>query len=161
MSQSAPKTELNRKELYSGLAFVGIALLFAGHSLLHTIGTPLRMGPSFFPLTISILMGVMGLAIVVQALREGKEHESEEPHHPIPWRGAMLVLGGPILFALTVTGLGLVPATAIVVITGAFASRDMTWPGAILSTVLVTSGCVVIFSWALGLPIRLLGTWIV
>jgi len=160
MPKSDTKTAANRKDLFSGLVFVGIAALFAGHSMVHTIGTPLRMGPGFFPLIVSLLMGMMGLIVILQAFRSARAEDPEEDQHPIPWRGALLTLGGPIVFALTITGLGLVPATALIVIMGAFASRDMTWRGAVLSTVLVTLGCLAIFAWGLGLPLRLFGTWI-
>ena len=160
MPKSDTKTTANRKDLYSGLVFVGIAALFAAHSMVHTIGTPLRMGPGFFPLIVSLLMGALGLIIILQAFRNGEPAETGENEHPIPWRGAFLTLGGPIVFALTITGLGLVPATALVVIMGAFASRDMTWRGAVLSTALVTLACIAIFTWGLGLPLRLFGSWI-
>lgn len=155
------KTAARRKDLYAGLTFVVVAALFAGHSMLHDIGTPLRMGPGFFPLVVSLLLGAMGLAIVLRPLCTGIREMGNDGRHPMPWRGALLILGGPVVFSLTIVGLGLIPATAMVVLMGAFASPDMTWRGAVLSTLLVTVGCLAIFYWGLGLPLRLLGTWIV
>ena len=77
------------------------------------------------------------------------------------WRGTFFgTLVSPVLFGLTVRGLGLLPAIAIVASISSFASRRM---GIVLAagiTVVLTVFCVLVFNVGLGLPIRLIGPWL-
>ena len=71
-----------------------------------------------------------------------------------------MILAAPVVFGLTVRGLGLVPALALVVLISAFASRRMSLWLAVALTVGLTVFCVLVFSLGLGLPLRLFGPWL-
>jgi hypothetical protein len=145
----------NTRDAAAGLIFVLIAALFAAGSLSLDLGTALRMGPGYFPLVLSGILAALGIAIIVRSLRE-----APLPFGAVPWRGLPLILAAPVVFGLTVRGLGLVPAVALVVLLSSFASRRMGVGLALALTVGLTLFCVLVFSYGLGLPIRLFGPWL-
>jgi hypothetical protein len=145
----------NTKDLSAGLLFIAIAALFAFQTRELDMGTPLRLGPGAFPLLLAGVLGLLGLIIVAQAFRNPVTHEMT-----IPWRGIALIVVAPVLFGLTVRGLGLVAAIALVVAVSAYASRRMSAKLAVALTIGLTVFCVLVFSVGLGLPLRLIGPWL-
>ena len=65
-----------------------------------------------------------------------------------------------MIFGASVRGLGLVAALAVAVFVTTFASRRMTVPMAAMLTLALTVFCVAVFSYGLGLPLRLKGPWL-
>jgi len=146
---------LNRNDLAAGAIFVALGVAFGGEALLSLpIGSALRMGPGYFPLLLSGLLVLAGAAIAFRSIGE-----AEPALGPMPWRGLAVLLPAPIVFGATIRGLGLVAATALVVLISAFASRRVSPLLAILLAVGLTAFCVAIFHYGLGLPIRLFGPW--
>lgn len=145
----------NTKDLSAGLLFIAIAALFALQTRELDMGTPLRLGPGAFPLLLAGVLGLLGLIIVAQAFRNPVTHELT-----MPWRGIALIVVAPVLFGLTVRGLGLVAAIALVVAVSAYASRRMSAKLAVALTIGLTVFCVLVFSVGLGLPLRLIGPWL-
>lgn len=145
----------NVKDLGAGLIFIAIGVVFGLGSMGLEIGSALRMGPGYFPLVLAGLLVALGLAIVAQGF--GHEATGELV---VPWRGLVLILAVPIVFGLTVRGLGLVPALVLVVLISAFASRRMSVPLALALSLGLTLFCVLVFSFGLGLPLRLFGPWL-
>jgi hypothetical protein len=78
----------------------------------------------------------------------------------IPWRGILLIVVAPVVFGLTVRGLGLVASIALVVAISAFASQRMSARLAVMLTVGLTLFCVLVFRIGLGLPLKLVGPWL-
>jgi hypothetical protein len=113
------------------------------------------MGPGYFPLVLAGILVVLGLVILAQGIGHPTTGQLT-----VPWRGLVLILTAPVVFGLTVRGLGLVPAIMLVVLISAFASRRMTVPLAAVLTVALTLFCVLVFSFGLGLPLRLFGPWL-
>jgi hypothetical protein len=146
----------NVKDIGAGLIFIAIGLLFGLGATGLDIGTSLRMGPGYFPLVLAGLLVALGLAIVAY----GFGHTATG-RLVVPWRGLVLILAAPVVFGLTVRGLGLVPAIALVVLISAFASRRMSVPLALALSLGLTVFCVLVFSLGLGLPLRLFGPWLV
>jgi hypothetical protein len=145
----------NVKDVGAGVIFIAIGLLFGAGALNLSIGTALRMGPGYFPLVLSGLLVALGLAIVVYGLGH-----SATGRLVVPWRGLVPILGAPVVFGLTVRGLGLAPALALVALLSAFGSRRMSVWLAVALTVGLTAFCVLVFSLGLGLPLRLFGPWL-
>jgi hypothetical protein len=145
----------NTKDLSAGLLFIAIAALFAFETRELDMGTPLRLGPGAFPLLLAGVLGLLGLITAAQSFRNPVTHEMT-----IPWRGIMLIVLAPVVFGLTVRGLGLVAAIALVVAVSAYASRRMSAKLAIALTIGLTVFCVLVFSVGLGLPLRLIGPWL-
>jgi Tripartite tricarboxylate transporter TctB family len=145
----------NVKDLGAGTIFLAIGLLFGVGAMHHELGTALRMGPGYFPLLLAGLLVTLGLIIVGYGLGH-----SAPGRLTIPWRGLVLVLAAPVIFGLTVRGLGLAPALALVALISAFASRRMSVSLAVGLSVGLTVFSVLVFSVALGLPLRLFGPWL-
>ena len=145
----------NTKDVSAGLLFIAIAALFALGTQELEFGTARKLGPGAFPLLLAGALGLLGLVIVVQAFRNPATHRMV-----IPWRGILLIVVAPVVFGLTVRGLGLVASIALVVAVSAFASQRMSARLAVMLTVGLTLFCVLVFRMGLGLPLKLVGPWL-
>ncbi len=142
------------KNVLAGLTFIGFGLAFAAGATAYDIGDPVRMGPGFFPLVIGVLLAILG--VVIAATRSA----DEEPITAPPWRAAGLILGGIVVFGLTVRGLGLLPAIFLTALLTGLASRQTSPIGALLLAAALTVISVAIFVVALSLRLPLVGPWI-
>jgi hypothetical protein len=146
---------INRKDAAAGALFIALGLIFGLNAWFTLdLGTNLRMGPGYFPLVLSGALVILGVAVLFHAFAV-----EDEPWGHIPWRGMFFILLAPILFGLTLQGLGLVPALAITAFIASFASMRVGPLLAIALSVGLTIFCVAVFSWGLGSPIRLFGPW--
>jgi hypothetical protein len=139
------------KNVAAGAIFTVIGAYFCIEAALNLrMGTAFRMGPGYFPIVIGGLLVLFGLAI---AFLGG---ESDRPDDgPVAWRGFILITIAPLVFAVIVNGLGLVPAMLASVFVSAFASRKMTFWLAVILTAALSTFCVLVFSVGLNLPLRL------
>lgn len=145
----------NPKDVLSGLLFIALGLLFAWQTQDLPMGTAVRMGPGYFPLLLSALLGLLGLIVLINGLRFPGEMPSG-----IAWRAVVIVTGAVVFFGFAVRPLGFLPALGITVFVVSTASRLFSFKTALASTVVM-----VIFAWAvfikgLGLPIPILGPWL-
>ena len=147
-------------DVLAGLIFVVFGLAFAITSLRYELGTPLRMGPGYFPLALGGLLVFLGLLIVGKGFIPGSSTEGEGRLGSVPWRALFLIVLALLFFGLTVRGLGLVPATAVSALLTALAS----YRTGILVAVAIAAGltvlCVLIFVLALQLRLPLFGPWL-
>jgi hypothetical protein len=147
---------LNTKDAVAGLLFIVLGLGFGLNAYLTLdLGTNVRMGPGYFPLMLSGALLVLGIAIFVRSFAGNGADWGQ-----VAWRGMFFILLGPVIFGLTLQGLGLVPALAIIAFIASFASHRMTVPLALALMVGLTIFCVAVFSWGLQSPIRLFGPWV-
>lgn len=146
-------TTVGHRNLFSGLMFIAIALFFGLQSFPMGIGTPSNMGPGFFPLMLSALLAVIGIATVFSSEdREGKVA-------PFRLRGLVTILAAPLLFAALVTGAGFIPALWLAVFLATFASKELKRITAAVIATAFTAAAWLVFIVALGMPVRLLGRW--
>ena len=145
-------------DILAGLIFVAFGLAFAIASLRYELGTPLRMGPGYFPLVLGGILVFLGLLIVGKGLVSSSSDEGRLGR--VPWRALFLIVAAVLFFGLTVRGLGLVPATAVTALLTALAS----YRTGILAAVAIAAGltvlCVLIFVLALQLRLPLVGPWL-
>jgi Tripartite tricarboxylate transporter TctB family len=145
-------------DILAGLIFVAFGLGFAITSLSYELGTPLRMGPGYFPLVLGGILVFLGLLIAGKGFVSSTP--AEERPGSVPWRALALIVLALLFFGLTVRGLGLVPATAVTALLTALAS----YRTGILTAMAVAAGltvlCVLIFVVALQLRLPLLGPWL-
>ncbi len=146
---------VNLRDFLAGVIFVAIGALFVVGARELEVGSALRMGPGFFPLVLAAVLMLLGVVIAARSFAQGPA-----PLGAIPWRGTALILTAPVIFGLTVRGLGLVAAVALSVLIAAFASRRANVRFASLLTLGLTAFCVLVFSYGLGLPLRLKGPWL-
>ena len=138
-----------------GALFIGLGCFFIYQCLNLELGTALRMGPGYFPLLLAVALTFLGLIVLIQAIRV-----QGEPFGPIALRGLAFILPAPIVFGLTVRGLGFVPSLFVVALIAAFASTRMKVPLAIVLAAAITLFSVAVFSYALGLPFERFGPWV-
>jgi hypothetical protein len=143
-------------EAAAGLVFVGFGLFFGVGALGLDLGTAVRMGPGYFPLVLAGILILLGLAIVIHALRP----EDPSEFGTLAWRGLLFILPAPIFFGLTVRGLGFVPAIFVTTLIAALASLRMKPLWALVLALAVTGFSTLVFSYALGLPFRRFGPWL-
>jgi Tripartite tricarboxylate transporter TctB family len=145
-------------DILAGLIFVAFGLAFAIRSLSYDLGTPLRMGPGYFPLVLGGILVFLGLLIVGKGLIPGSGAEGRLGS--VPWRAVLLIVLAVLFFGLTVRGLGLVPATAITALLTALASYRIGIPAAVAVAAGLTLLCVLVFVLALQLRLPLVGPWL-
>lgn len=120
------------------------------------VGSALRMGPGYFPLILSIVITVIGAIIGIKALRDTEVFRPQTA----PLRALAAIIVAPILFGLTVRGMGFVPAVALTSLSAATASTGQR-PLVVLAIMLgITAFCLGVFYYGLGLPVRLIGPWL-
>jgi hypothetical protein len=138
-----------------GAIFVGIGGFFAIQSLGLEIGTAFRMGPGYFPLVLAAVLILLGGIILIQAVRFETEGVG-----PLAIRGMLFILPAPIVFGLTIRGLGFVPSIFLTALLASFASHRMKPGMALILASCVTLFAVAVFSYALGLPFPRFGPWL-
>jgi lysylphosphatidylglycerol synthetase-like protein (DUF2156 family) len=152
-------TSPDRRDLAAGAIFIALGALFALGTRDLDMGTPLRMGPGFFPLILACLLMLLGAVMAVKAFVSGPDPHAPAAN-PIPWRGLILILIAPIVFGITIAGLGLAGAVALAVAISSFASRRMDMSLAVMLVIGLTAFCTLVFHYGLGLPVRLVGPWL-
>jgi hypothetical protein len=145
-----------RRDVLAGLLFVAFGLAFAVLSTGYEVGSPVRMGPGYFPLVLGILLVGLGGLVAVRGVLFG----DGDAIGIVPWRAIVLLLAAIITFGVTVRGLGLVPSTLIAVLLSALASRRATLISVLLVSVGLTALCMLVFVVALNLRLTLFGPWL-
>ncbi len=138
-----------------GTFFILVGAVFAWQSLEVELGSWLRIGPGGMPLALSLLLILLGLIILLAALRE-----VGEPVGAIAWRGIVFITLAPIIFGFTVRGLGFVGAVFITALFASFASLRMTPLRALLLSAALAAFSTAVFSYGLGLPFERIGPWL-
>ena len=146
---------IDRANALCGAIFIAFGAYFGLNSLGMELGTPFRMGPGFFPLFLAGILIVLGLVIAIQAIRvEG------DPIGSFPLRGMAFILPAPVIFALTLKGLGFVPSIFLTTLFASFASTRMRVSTALALAVVMTLFTTIVFVYGLNLPFRLFGPWL-
>jgi hypothetical protein len=143
-------------DVIAGVVFILFGLYFGlGAVFQLDLGTAFRMGPGYAPLVLACVLFLLGVLIVASALRSAPTEIGV-----LAWRGMIFLLPAPILFGLTVRGLGFVPSIFLVTLLASFASPRMKPWQALVLAIGVTIFSTLVFSVALGLPFRRFGPWL-
>lgn len=143
-------------DILAGGVFVLIGGLFVVGSLGYELGTPLRMGPGYFPLLVGAVVAVLGLAVVVKGLVAGEVIS----FGAIPWRAVIAILLAVVFFGLAVERLGFVPTSAVTALLTTLASRRVRPLTAVAVAAGLTVVATLIFVVGLQLRIPLWGSWL-
>ncbi|MEH6719753.1 MAG: tripartite tricarboxylate transporter TctB family protein [Aurantimonas endophytica] len=143
------------RDLLAGGIFVAFGLAFGYASYGYDLGTPLRMGPGFFPLALAGILILLGLLIALAGIR----NTEDAPIGAFPVRGFVLIIAALMVFALTIKGLGLAPALFLTVLLAAFASRRTKPLAGLVMAVALPAFCIAVFIYALSVPVPLFGPW--
>jgi len=146
---------VDRANALCGAIFIVFGAVFAIQAAGLELGNAFRMGPGYFPLALAILLILLGAIILFRAFQVQGEAVGA-----IPWRGMAFILPAPVIFGLTVRGLGFLPSIFVTCLFACFASRRMHPVAAVAIAAAVTLFTWVVFLKGLGLPFRPIGPWI-
>jgi hypothetical protein len=94
----------SQKDFWSGVMFLSIGVLFAVGAQSYKLGTGARMGPGYFPSLLGVILSLLGIAIIVQAMR--KSHRKDgDPIGAWAWKPIVYVLGANVMFGILLGGL--------------------------------------------------------
>jgi hypothetical protein len=143
-------------DVLAGGFFVLIGGAFVVGALSYELGTPLRMGPGYFPLVVGAILAALGLAIVVKGLIAGEVRS----FGAIPWRAVIAIVLALLFFGLMVQRLGFVPTSAVTALLTTLASARVRLLTAVAVAVGLTVLSTLIFVVGLQMRIPLWGTWL-
>jgi hypothetical protein len=141
-------------DIVSGGLLITIGLMFFLPALGYGIGSVTAMRAGYFPMAVSVIMMVLGAAIMAQGLT-GRLTESEK----IAWRPLFAVSASMAGFALLIERFGVVPAIVAAVALAALGDRGSRPIGTFVLAALLCLGVWLIFAVGLGLPIRAFRGW--
>jgi hypothetical protein len=136
--------------------FALIGGAFVVGSLSYELGTPLRMGPGYFPLVVGAVVAALGLAIVVKGLIAG----DVLTFGVVPWRATAVIVLAIVFFGFFVRRLGFVPTSAVTALLTTLASPRVRPLPAVAVAIGLTVASALIFVVGLQLRIPLWGPWL-
>lgn len=156
-----------RADLCAGGAFIALGSAFAIGALNYDLGSALKMGPGYLPLTLGCTLAalgalVLGHGVLVARGRRTVEAELIADHEagPVPWRRGGLLVAAVLLFGLTVDGLGIGVATFVAAFLAALAGYRNSPLKALIIAAGLTALSLVIFVALLQLRVPVLGEWL-
>ena len=145
-----PKWVRGPQDFVGGLALVAIALfaLWASSDLQGMRGFSFGAGTA--PRMFAFLLLGLGVAIAVVGV------VTEGAHLAVyAWRGPLFVSLAILSFAITIRPLGLVISAFASFIISALGTPETRWRETIIVGICLTTGCSLLFPYALGLPLQL------
>jgi hypothetical protein len=143
---------MNRNLVFAGVFLVISIAMGLNAYFGMKVGTMRVMGPGFFPVMLSVLLGFLSILVGLSALpADAPKIKFARP------RSIVLVIIAPLIFAATIRWLGLVLAVFLTTFVVSFASRHSTIVRSLVLAVGFTVFCVLLFSYLLNLPIALWG----
>lgn len=143
------------REVQSGAVMLLVAAFFLITGRNYEFGTFEMMGPGFVPLSLSILMAVLGFVLIVWGVRTATVDDIN-PFARFALKPTILVLGAIALFALTLPVLGYLVACTLLVLIGGMAAPDRRPVEVAISAILISGITGLIFIEILALPMPLL-----
>ena len=143
-------------DVLAGGIFVLTGGAFVVGSLGYELGSPLRMGPGYFPLLVGAVLAALGVAIVLKGLIAAEVLS----FGAIPWRAVAAIVLALVFFGFTVRRLGFVPASAVTALVTTLASSRMRPLVAVAVAAGLTVASTLIFVVGLQLRIPLWGPWL-
>lgn len=144
------------KDVLAGGVFIVLGLAFSIGALQLDVGTPLRMGPGYFPLVLGILLIGLGIAIGIKGFLAGSGDEIGGVH----WRAMLLITAGVLFFGLTIRGLGAALALFGAILLAALARSETRAHEAVLIALGLSTLSVILFIVILQLRLPLIGPWL-
>src|SRR5262245_15735802 len=145
---------LASKDFWAGVLFVAFGAAFLIGSSNYHMGSAVRMGPGYFPSIVGGLLALLGLVLVLQSF-----FVSSGPVSRLHWRPLVIVTVGVCAFGALLRPLGLVGASAALIIVGAAAGHEFNWKEVLILTAVLAVFSVAVFAYGLGLPFSLWPEW--
>jgi len=139
----------NPKDFWSGIMFAAIGFAFAIVVKVYEypMGTASRMGPGYFPFVLGNALGILGIIILLKSLVSDGGKVSKFAWRPIAW-----ILGGVIIFGLTVKLVGLALAIVTLVLIASFGGHEFKLKEQLIAGLILAVGSIGVFVYGLKLP---------
>lgn len=133
----------------AGLVFalLGIVGIIFGRDL--AFGSAARMGPGYFPILISGLLIVVGVAVMAKSMTIEGPQIQRFALRPIIFVNAAL-----LVFGFAIESLGLAVTSVLMTLIAALSRNDTKWRQMIVFSIGLAIFAVVVFVYALGLPLK-------
>ena len=141
----------DRKDFNAGILYVAIGGFFAGFATNYPMGSAVRMGPAYFPTILGVMLVMLGLVLVFRSFFMQDGERPTKTH----WQPLLGVLGAVLVFAFLIDRVGLIATSALTMVVCSLGGWDFRWKEQVVNSVVMTSACVGIFYFGLGLPFRL------
>lgn len=135
------------KNFIVGLIFIALSLLFGISASGLQLGNARQMGPGYFPLMLSIALGILGVIVTIIGLRK----EGDRPSGT-NIRGTILVTLAVVVFALGVRPIGLVPTVLASSLLFSLAGHEFRPVSAVVASLVLALGSWAVFIVGLRMP---------
>ena len=141
----------SNKDFWAGMMFFATgagALFMARH---YPFGTTVRMGPGYFPVALSGILILFGIAVMIRGLRNNERIQGN-------WsiRALIILPLSMVVFGVLMELTGFVPALAALVFFSAASGREFRFVEVLPLTLFLGALSVSLFIWGLGLPYPLI-----
>ncbi|MBD9596390.1 tripartite tricarboxylate transporter TctB family protein [Ensifer sp. ENS05] len=145
---------VKNKDVICAVVFGALGTGFVADSLSIAFGTPMDMGPAFFPRMVGCMLVFFALAIGIKGVAEALIEKGEDLKIALlPIVYVFVAIG---LFVLTLRSLGLIIASLLLVGVTGIASRDRRWLEVAIMAVVLSIVAGLLFVYGLGLQAPLL-----
>lgn len=151
-----------RREYQAGGLLILIGLLAGYVAASYGLGTLEDTGPGFFPLVLSVLLVLLGFAVLATAKRtaalpEGRAPMGHGERVGADWRGWSAIVLGVVAFIVLAKYAGLAPATFACVFIAALGDRQNSLIGAAVLALALAAFAVVVLAWGLRVQMPIFG----
>lgn len=145
------------KDMIGGILIGLMGGAITTHSTTLRIGSLSQMGPGFFPFSLGIVLMLVGAAIAIKSIAAGVSIGGER--RTFEWKAWLLICISIVSFIVLAKYVGLIAATFSIVFISAFADRENSWRSALGLAVVMVILSVLVFWWALKIPMPLFKFW--
>jgi Tripartite tricarboxylate transporter TctB family len=149
------KHDVRRRDFYAGTLTAVIGAGVAIQSFRYEIGNLKHMRPGFFPLCLGVAMTVVGIAIAISPYHRSVVALDRPIRSHVEWRGWSAILLAVAAFVVLGRFGGLLPASFALVFLSALGDRTNTPAAALTLATTICAVCVIVFWWALRVPMSL------
>jgi hypothetical protein len=148
---------VRQKDFAAGLLYIALGIAFAIASYGYRMGTASRMGPGYFPFWLGILMAVIGVMVLLGAIRA---HAAPDAMERWALKPLFVILASVVVFGLLLDTLGLVLSMVALIVGSSLASHEFTWRATLINTIVLIVFALVVFVYALNLQFPVWPTFI-
>jgi hypothetical protein len=141
----------SQRDFWSGMMFLVAGVAFAWGSTEYSFGSSARPGPAYFPFGLGVLLALLGSLVLFKALTI--ESEGGDLIGDIAWKPLLIIVAAIVVFGLMLPRFGMIITLPVLITMSALAGDEFHWRDALISSVILTFGCWVMFIWGLKLVI--------
>jgi uncharacterized membrane protein len=141
------------KDALAGIFFILLGSFGGWIAMGYPLGSSMRMGAGYFPLLVSSLLALLGLAILLRSAAFRPQNSVEPLTGLLSLRPTLLICAGVSVFALLVPSLGLVLTTIIMTMITGYAQKEVRLGERVCLSLFLAGSSLMIFVYGLGLQL--------